>query len=72
MLDENLEQEIEEFVDDCLNSETTLYEALQLEDAISNFSLHFAMKEDDDILEKVMYRYFVKLKKNRELEFYNH
>ncbi|WP_321383008.1 hypothetical protein [uncultured Enterococcus sp.] len=71
MPEEVLDKEIEEFVDDCINSETTLYEALQMEDTISYFNLHFAMKDDDDILEKVMQRYFVKLKKSRELEFYN-
>ncbi|MGM0285722.1 MULTISPECIES: hypothetical protein [unclassified Enterococcus] len=70
LLTEELEWEIEEFINDCISWEKTIYQALQLEDAYCWFSLHFAMQEDDDITQIVIQRYFERLEKERTLRFY--
>ncbi|MBO1135290.1 hypothetical protein [Enterococcus faecalis] len=70
MLTEELERDIEDFINDCFGREITIYQALQLADAYSYFSLHYAMQEDDDITQIVVQRYFERLEKERSLEFY--
>ena len=70
MLTEELERDIEDFINDCFGSGITIYQALQLADAYSYFSLHYAMQEDDDITQIVFQRYFERLEKERMLEFY--
>lgn len=70
MLTEELERDIEDFINDCFGCGITIYQALQLADAYSYFSLHYAMQEDDDITQIVFQRYFERLEKERTLEFY--
>lgn len=70
MLTEELERDIEDFINDCFGCEITIYQALQLADAYSYFPLRFAMQEDDDITKIVFQRYFERLEKERTLKFY--
>lgn len=69
-LTEEIEKEIDQFVENCFDSELTIYQALQFENALCCFSLHFEMEENDDVTQLVMQKYFERLEKERELQFY--
>jgi hypothetical protein len=65
-----IDKEIDEFIDNCLGREQTLYEALQFNDALNSFALHFAMKDDDEVLQQLTEKYFKRIQKEHELGFY--
>lgn len=44
-LTEELEKEMDEFIENCFDSELTIYQALQIDNEMFCFSLHDAMKK---------------------------
>lgn len=67
MEESEIKESIDRFVSNCFDSDITIYEALQFEQAIDSFNLQFLMEENDYVTEELIKVYMARLRAEENL-----